>query len=312
MRLKGLDLNLIVTLDVLLEEKNVSRSAERLHLSQPAVSAALGRLRDFFKDDLLVLHGKRMIPTSYAESLVPELKRILVQVESLISLSAKFDPLRSERIFRLMASDYIMSVLINPVVAELRRISPGIGMDVRLTEEAFDVEFERGEIDLTLVPESFLSDKHPAELLFEESYVVAGAKENLAFDEEITVETFFDLSHIAVTLGRSRLPSFAEHNLARLGYIRKVDIYAPYFSAVPWMLLGTNRIAVMQKRLAQTFMSIIPLKIAPMPMEFPLMNVMMQYHSARVADEGQMWLRKLLLAAATDAATDNPQVKKRR
>jgi DNA-binding transcriptional LysR family regulator len=206
-----------------------------------------------------------------------------------------------------MTSDYIMSVLVNPIVAKLQRISPGIGMDVRLTEESVDSEFERGEIDLTLVPKSFLSDKHPAELLFKETYVVVGARENPAFDEEITVETFFDLSHIAVTLGPSQLPSFAEHNLARLGSTRKVDIYAPYFSAVPWMLLGTNRIAVIQERLARTFMSIMPLKIAPMPMEFPLMHVMMQYHSARVADQGQTWLRKLLLAAATDAVTDNQQ-----
>ena len=80
MRLKGLDLNLLVALDVLLDECSVSRAAERLHVSQPAASAALGRLRDYFSDELLVLHGKRMIPTSCAERLRPEVRRILAQV----------------------------------------------------------------------------------------------------------------------------------------------------------------------------------------------------------------------------------------
>lgn len=94
MRLKGLDLNLLVALDVLLEERSVSRAAERLYVRQPAASAALGRLRDYFKDDILVLHGKRMIPTSYAEDLQPEVRRILRQVDGMISMSTEFDPLR--------------------------------------------------------------------------------------------------------------------------------------------------------------------------------------------------------------------------
>ena len=119
MRRKGLDLNLLIALDVLLDEGNVSRAAERLHLSQPAASAALGRLRNYLGDELLVLHGKRMIPTSYAESLRPEVKRILEQVDGVISMSAECNPLRSERVFRLMASDYITTVLLIPLAAKL-------------------------------------------------------------------------------------------------------------------------------------------------------------------------------------------------
>lgn len=125
MRLKGLDLNLLVALDILLDERSVSRAAERLHLSQPAASAALGRLRDYFEDELLVLHGKRMIPTAYAESLVPELKQILAHVDELIATSAEFDPASTERVFRLMGSDYIATILISAVVAKLHTAAPG-------------------------------------------------------------------------------------------------------------------------------------------------------------------------------------------
>ena len=301
MRFKGLDLNLLIALNILLEEKSVSRSAERLHLSQPAASAALGRLREYFNDDLLVLHGKRMIPTSYAQSLVPDVTRILAQVDDLISMSAAFDPQQSERLFRVMASDYITSVVINPIVAKLRQTAPGIALDIRMPEEELQNEFERGEIDLALVPEAYLSENHPAELLFEETHVVVGCETNRAFDEQISLDTFFELSHIVVLLGPSRLPSFAYENLIELGHLRKIDVYAPLFSAVPWMLIGTNRIAVLQERLARTFASMLPIKIAPLPMNFPLMRVMMQCHSARVTDQGQVWLSEQLHATANDA-----------
>ena len=89
--------------------------------------------------------------------------------------------------------------------------------------------------------------------MFEETHVVVGCETNRAFDEQISLDTFFELSHIVVLLGPSRLPSFAYENLIELGHLRKIDVYAPLFSAVPWMLIGTNRISVLQERLARTF-----------------------------------------------------------
>ena len=298
MRLKGLDLNLLVALDVLLDERSVSRAAERLHLSQPAASAALGRLRDYFKDDLLVLHGKRMIPTSYAESLMPEVKRILGYVDAMISMSAEFDPVRSERCFRLMASDYITTVLLNPFAAELEKLAPNVRLDVRLPDDVIMAEFERGETDLILVPESFLSPHHPAELVFEEPHVVVGCAKNPIFDAPITREAFFEATHVGVRIGPSREPTFTERQLESLGTQRRMAVIAPSFSVIPWFLPGTKRLVVMQQRLAQTFQAVMPLKIAPVPFEFPMMRLMAQYHSARAADQGLRWFLDQLLAAA--------------
>ena len=178
MRFKGLDLNLLVALDILLAESSVSRAAERLHISQPAASAALGRLRDYFGDELLIQHGKRMIPTSYADSLAPEIRRILGQVDSIIQMSSEFDPPSSKRVFRLMASDYIAAVLIGPAIKRLAEVAPDIQLDIRLPSERVGIEFERGEIDLVLTPEEYISPNHPAELLFEEQHVVVGWEEN--------------------------------------------------------------------------------------------------------------------------------------
>lgn len=309
MRLKGLDLNLLIALDILLEECSVSRSAERLYLSQPAASAALGRLREYFKDELLVLHGKRMIPTSYAQGLIPDVKRILSQVDDLISMSAEFDPSRSERLFRVMGSDYITTVLLSEVSARINELAPGIRLDVRLSEDAVRVEFERGEIDLMLIPEEFMSPQHPAELMFEEPHVVVGWKENPLIEDGLTADAFFAANHIGVTLGPSRGPSFTERNLAALGFERQVDVYAPYFSAVPWMLVGTNRLAVMQERLATAFKDVLPLEVVPMPVDFPSMRMVMQYHSARLGDEGQKWLRELIHDVASDELVNGEPIR---
>lgn len=299
MRLKGLDLNLLVALDVLLEERSVSRAAERLHLSQPAASAALGRLRDYFKDELLVLHGKRLIPTSFAENLLPELKRVTRQIDDLISMSTEFDPLSSERLFRIMASDYISAVLITQVLEKLQTLAPSVKLDMRLPEDSVYQVFEHGEIDLILIPEEFLSPNHPAEVLFEEPHVVVGWKNNPIFNNTLTEETFFDARHVAVTLGPNRDPSFTERNMEKLGLNRKIDVFAPHFSAVPWLVVNTPRVAVLQKRLADKYAQIMPLRTAPLPFDFPIMRLMAQYHTVRGSDFGLNWFRKLLRECAS-------------
>jgi DNA-binding transcriptional LysR family regulator len=297
-RLKGLDLNLLVALDILLEERSVSRAAERLHLSQPAASAALARLRDFFKDELLVLHGKRMIPTAYAESLVPEVKHILGKVDSLISSSTEFDPRRAQRVFRLMASDYITTVLIGPAVRRLQELAPRIQLDIRQPNEGMLVEFERGELDLILTPEPYIAPVHPAELIFEERHVVVGWDKNAVLFEPLSIETFVNCAHVAVTLGPTRQTTYAEQFLDERLRKRNIEIFAPTFTLVPWLLLGTTRLAVMHERLARVFMQTLPLRIQPLPVEMPAMREMVQYHLVRKRDAGLAWLRELLLETA--------------
>src|SRR5512139_3494743 len=126
MRFKGLDLNLLAALDVLIEERSVSRAAERLHLSQPSVSAALARLRDYFNDPLLEIQGKRMVPTARALQLVPMLKELLADVETMIMQARQFEPETSNRWFRICVSDYLATVLIARLVTSLQREAPGI------------------------------------------------------------------------------------------------------------------------------------------------------------------------------------------
>jgi len=301
MRLKGLDLNLLIALDVLLEERSVTRAARRLHLSQPAASAALGRLREYFEDDLLVLHGKRLIPTSFAENLLPELKRVTRQIDDLISMSTEFDPQQSERMFRFMVSDYMVTVLMARVMEKIAQQAPGIRLDMRLPEDSVYQVFERGGVDLMLLPEEFLLENHPSRLVMEEQHVVVASEDNPLFKKRISKEAFFGAGHVAVTLGPRRDPSFTERHLEKHGMQRQVEIFAPSFSAVPWLLLNTERIAVMQASMAHRYAGVLPLKISPLPFEFPVMRQMAQYHHARENDQGLKWFMRTLEECAKQA-----------
>lgn len=292
MRFKGLDLNLMVALDVLLETRSVSGAARQMNITQPAMSAALNRLRDYFKDDLLVVHGKRMLPTAHGANLARLIKPILADVHNVVLTSAVFDPATSERRFRIVASDYLTTVLIAPLLAHLEVVAPAVRLELRLPNENAMSRLERGEIDLLLTPDFFISPAHPSTLVFEENHVVVGWKENPIFDVPMDEAAFFSQGHVAVIMGDRPEPAFAERMMEAQGKIRRVEASAPSFTTVPWLVIGTKRLAVMHERLARRLAVDLPLATAPMPFAFPVMREMMQYHRANAADAGLTWLRE--------------------
>jgi LysR family nod box-dependent transcriptional activator len=296
MRFNRLDLNLLVVLDALLRERSVTRAARELHLSQPAMSASLARLRVFFNDEILVPQGKRMMPTAHAQNLAPLVAQALANIEMRIMGAAVFEPLTSQRRFRLCASDYVSIVLLQPLLAELEKSAPGVSIEISAPTPEAVPQLERGEIDFVLTPEQFASNEHPRQLLFEEKHVVVGCKNNPIFKHELTSAVFFQQAQVIMGLGHS--PGFAEREMGELNRRRRIDVVCASFLAVPWMLPGTRRIAMMHERLARLMIRKLPLCMVPLPFEFPLMREMVQYHSARVEDSGMQWLLQSLLAQA--------------
>lgn len=299
MRFKGLDLNLLVAFQALLEERNVSRAAERLNLSQPAMSAALARLRDYFGDRILVAQGRRMYPTAFAETLLPQVQEALGGIETLIATSQSFDPANSQRTFRLAASDYITVSVLVPLISALARQAPGVRIDLQLPDEGSARALDAGEIDLLLTPDLFTHPNHPADLLFEERHVIVGWAENPIFRETVTEEAFYAAGHVTVAFGTHRALAFADRELERLGRPRRVEVVAPSFTTVAWLLLGTQRLALMHERLARSIEHQFAIATAPLPFEFPPMREMAQYHSARAEDDGLRWIRQELAHAAS-------------
>jgi LysR family nod box-dependent transcriptional activator len=310
MRMKGFDLNLLVALEALLTEQNVSRAAQRLNLSQPAASAALARLRAYFQDDILSVSGRRMLPTAHADSLAPLLADVMQAVERLLATSADFDPATSQRTFRIVASDYITTVLLTPLLPELERLAPRIRLELLFPNDQPRDILSRGEIDLLLTLEEYASPDHPSEFLLEEPHVVVGWSGNPMLAGPLTEESFCDLGHVVVELGVQQRRSFAELQMAKLGLKRRIEVVAPAFSSVPWMLPHTMRVSVMHERLARAFLPILPLKILPLPFAFPMMREVVQYHRTREFDAGLRWLLQIMkaqshvTAASIDAVDD--------
>jgi DNA-binding transcriptional LysR family regulator len=292
MRYKGLDLNLLVAFDALMTTRSVSRSAERLNLSQPAMSAALSRLREFFGDELLVLQGKRMHPTAFADELMPKVRESLQGLESMLAKTAHFDPATSQRSFRLVTSDYTLASLIVPLLRQLAVEAPGIRIDCQLPHPNTDHELDEGKIDLLITPDYVIRGNHPSYLLYQEPQRVAGWSGNPAIaGGSISEEDFLAAGHVAVVLGSGGTPSYADRQLELMGHSRNIHATAAFFTAVPWLIEHTERLAVMHSRFARQLAGRFEIVTAPLPFDMPPMNQMLSYHAGRKDDPGLLWLR---------------------
>jgi LysR family nod box-dependent transcriptional activator len=300
MRLDNFDLNLLIAFDVLMQERSVTRAATRLNRTQSAMSAALKRLREAFNDEILVQHGKKMIPTAQAIELAPRIAETILQLRSLISAGVTFDPATSQRRFNIEASDYITTVLMVPLLEVLQREAPGIRLELSLPDEGSTERMAGGDLDLLLTPEEFLPAEHPKELLFEERHVVVGWSGNRLMSRPITQREFLDSGHVAVRI--SGRHSFIENALRERGIQRRIEVTAPSFIQAPWLLPGTSRLALMHERLARIVAPTLSLALQESPIALPIMREMMQYHAARAGDAALRWLRGKLLELARGAS----------
>lgn len=299
MRFKGLNLNLLHALDVLIETRNVSRAAERLGLTQSALSAALAQLRDYFGDPLLVSDGRRMCPTVFAEQLRNELKLFIDATNAVISTSRIFDPTTTRRTFRVSASDYIVAAVLAPLTEALSTVAPNIRFDFVLPNEGASEALRIGELDLLISPREFMALDSPTIDLFEEEIVVAGWSGNAAFDRPVSIEASLSAGHVAVQIGRAREATFADKHLIELGHLRTIECVASSFTVVPWLLNGTQRMALMHRRLAAMMARYVPLAYCTLPFSFPTMQETAQYHRTRSSDQGLRWLIDAIRIAAT-------------
>jgi DNA-binding transcriptional LysR family regulator len=302
MDFSGLDLNLLVALDALVAEKSVSRAGKRLHLSQSATSGALARLREAFRDPLLVQVGRIMTLTPLAEGLVEPVREFLLQAESILYSSPVFDPATSTRKFRLMMSDYVETVVMTEALPRIQQIAPAVTFEL-FSSDGPQV-LERGEIDLSITPERYLSSQHPSERLFDDEYVCAVWSGNKQVKDHLSLEQYLSLGHIVVLYGRTRqVPFFDEWFRAHFEYRRRIDVITTAFNLVPQLLIGTSRIATLHRRLATFYKRYLPLKLATPPMETPRLEEFMQWHRSRERDPGTVWLRSILKSALSEGVS---------
>lgn len=291
MRFEHLDLNLLVALDVLLQEQNITRAAARLHMTQSATSGVIGRLRAYFEDDLLVQVGRKMMPTPLAKELETPVREILLKIQTSITAKQVPDIASSKRHFRVMASDYLISVAFAEVIKAVNREAPFVTFELLSPNDSPLELMMRGEVDLMIAPEHYISTQHPSELLFEESHVCLAWEGNTNLSERLTLDRYLEMGHIAAVFGRNREPGIDEWLMKQYGCSRRLEIVTHDFSTVPSLLIGTERIATMLSRLAALYAKTLPVRVVAPPVQLPIVKEFMGWHRSLNSDPMLKWLR---------------------
>lgn len=297
MNLNRLDLNLLVALDALLSERSITKAGQRLHLSPSATSGALARLRDYFGDELLSQIGRRMIPTPLGESLQVSVRNCLLNIQATIDSRPGFDPAQSQRRFTLMMSDYVSAVIMPHVLQRLEQEAPNVEIQLLANQDPA-LTLERGDTDFLIIPERFVLKGHPAEPLFDDEFVCVCWQGNPLVGESLSLEQFLNLSHVVARIGTERPPTIDAWFFERFGHVRRIGLVAMTFTAVPHLLVGTHRIALMHRRLAKAYLEMLPLRMLPSPCEMPRLIETIQWHRHRESDPGRVWMHEVLKSAA--------------
>jgi len=293
MPLKDLDLNLLVALDALLAERNVTRAAARLELSQSAMSAALARLRQVFADPLLLRTAGGMLPTSKALELAAPLRQVLTEIERLVRPPAAFDPATAELTFTIAASDYVEYAVLPRLVVFLEASAPRARLQVRpMNFGEIGHQLERGEVDLGILGAGFAPPNARSRPLFTERFVCVVRADHPRVRDRLTLDDFCALDHILVSPSGGGFTAQADDALAAIGRRRHVRVSVPHFLLVPQILARSDMLVVLPERLARGYGE----RFRTFELPFPLLptTILAVWHERTHRDAALGWLRQAL------------------
>lgn len=301
MNLRNVDLNLLVALDALLTERNVSRAGRRLGLSQPATSSSLARLRKLFGDPLLVRQGRQLALTAEAERLVRPVREILDLVERTIAQRSEFDPGTDTRTFSISASDYATLVLLSPFVQAVAAEAPGVTIHVLPRSRDPRQLLDTDVADLIIEPKELMGDTgFPSYPLFGDRWLCAVDAGNPAGSaQRITIDEYLRIPHLVYSIGPDRQLNLADQHLARLGTPRRIEFTVESFLLVPFLIRGTCLASLVLERAARQLAAATQdIRFLPPPVVVPDIHERMYWHPRHTADPAHLWLRERLLASA--------------
>jgi DNA-binding transcriptional LysR family regulator len=297
MDIRNIDLNLLVALDALLAERSVSRAAVRLHLSQPATSALLARLRELFGDPLLLRNARGMLPTPRALELLGPVKQVLDEIDAIIQPRTAFDPDSAEHTFTLSASDYVEYALEPALVYYLERKAPRVRLAVRpLDLQTVAKQMEIGEVDLCITGLLNAPPGLHEAALYPERIVSVVRRNHPGVGAQLTLDTFCSLDHIMVSVRGSGFSAQIDEALAALGRKRHARLAVPHFLLVPEIVARSDMISALPERLARGHAN--KLRIMEPPLEIEGFTVGQIWHERNQREPAQIWLREVLLKLA--------------
>ena len=293
--LRQADLNLLIVFTALAEERNVTRAAARLLLSQPAVSRALQRLREMFHDDLLIRTSNGYEPTPKGQRLLQEMEFMLPRLDRLI-IGSDFDPATEETTFRIAVTDHASQVLCPQLCKTVISGGGKVSLDLIALHDGTFEAMERGRVDLLLnADDGYLPPNFASETIFEDGFACVVARES-GFTRALTLKQYLAASHIGVgVLGG--LPTIPEKRLAAVGAKRHCPMWVPYFATAVRSVAGTRLIATVPRRMAELESGNPSLRILKAPDIFGRFKYLMAWHPRMSTDAAHLWLRAMIREA---------------
>jgi len=305
------DLNLLVYLDVLLREKNVTKAANHLGITQPAMSNGLRRLRDLFGDPLLVRTSEGMTATERAEEIQPLLRQVLSGIEQIVQQKTPFSAAQSQRAFRIMASDYAESCLMPRVLRRIRQEAPHVTLDVLTPSDVSFADVEQGRLDMAInrfekIPQSFHQ-----KTLWTETFACLMNASNPMLKEEFSLESYLSASHIWVSktgfgVGVGVNPKdiqrlgWVDEALAKIGCKRQISVFTRHYQVAMLLAEQHDLMATLPSRAAWLQKDNPALVVKAPPFDIPPFELKMAWSPLLQHNPDHQWLRRLIAEVAIE------------
>lgn len=295
--LSRIDLNLLVVLAAIADEGGVSRAAEKLNLTQPAVSHALSRLRQTMGDPLFVRDGRKLAPTALTRRLIDPLRRSLQGLEALLESGAGFDPRRSEATFTVALRDALEPLILPPLMRRLARQAPGIDLRcVQVRRRSLEAGLADGSLDVAFDVPLPLSERVHRQKVGSDRFVVVARKGHPGIRPGFTLATYLQQQHVMVT-SRRRGPGAEDIELGQQGLRRHIRLRCRNFLAAFRVVGQTDLVLTMAERYAVLLRGNATLRALKMPVKMPTLDFYLYWHDRVHDDPANRWLRQQLIEA---------------
>ena len=310
MNLKKIDLNLLVYLDVLLRERNVTRAAESLGISQPAMSNGLRRLRVLFSDPLLVRTSSGMSPTERAENLQPEIREVVALIKKVVQPDRQFDAASAKRVFRISVSDYSESTLLPHMLRRMRLEAPDVTLDILTPSDVSIHDLEQGNVDLVINRFDVLPQSFHQRPIWRDSFSCVFNHQN-PIRKNFNLETYLEAGHVWVSKtgmgigvgiepGASQSLGWVDEALARLGKKRRIRVFTRHYVAAMRLADLRDLIVTLPSKAASLLKDDPSVIILPPPFEIPEFELTMAWSPLLQHNPAHQWIRRLIADVARD------------
>lgn len=310
MNISKIDLNLLIYLDVLLREKNVTRAANQLNITQPAMSNGLKRLRTLFKDPVLVRTSDGMVPTERARTLAPVIRKILLELEEALQGEEEFNEQSSQRVFRIMASDYAASTLLPSLLRKINKLAPSVTLDIMTPSDVNFHDVEAGKIDMAINRFDELPQSFHQKTLWRDSFSCLLGADNPVVSK-FNLNSFLNSKHVWVSktgfgVGVGMDPKdvqklgWVDEALARLGKKRDIKVFTRNYHVAMQLAFEDDLIATLPTKAALLHQSDSHYTILKPPFEIPDIELKMIWSPLLHHDASHIWFRQLVSEAAAE------------